>query len=85
MLALMWMSTLFVRNLPDDVHEAMRELARQRQSSVNAETIRLLKRALRLESRNLDVLFDDIEAHRPKPRGRSVPSASALIREYRRE
>jgi len=38
-------STLHVRNVPEPIHRALRKRARERGSSVSAETIRLLGRA----------------------------------------
>jgi plasmid stability protein len=76
------MATLDVRNVPDDTYEALRRLAVERDSSIGAEAVRLLQRALKTDSAGLAALLDDIEAHRPVP-SRRVPSAVALIRRDR--
>jgi plasmid stability protein len=44
-------STLIVRNLPDELHEMLRRRARSHHRSVNKETVAVLEEALRLESR----------------------------------
>lgn len=77
----MSMSTLHVRNIPSEVYEALRKRAAERDSSISAETVRLLKRALRTDRLGLRELFDSIEAARPS--AKRVPSVAELIREDR--
>jgi plasmid stability protein len=72
-------ATLHVRNVPDCTCEALRRLAVQHESSIAAEVVRLLRRALETDSAGLVMLLDDIEARRPVP-SRRVPSAAGLIR-----
>ncbi len=76
------MPTLHVRNIPPDTYEALRRLAEERKSSIGAETIRLLQRALRMDSARVRALLDEIEARRPVVR-RRVPTAAELIRRDR--
>jgi plasmid stability protein len=76
------MPTLYVRDLPDDTYEALRRLAAERGSSMNAEAIRLLRRALQTDVAGVRALLDQIEARRPVPR-RGAPSPAALIRRDR--
>jgi plasmid stability protein len=76
------MSTLHVRNVPPPVYRALQKRARERQSSVSAETIRLLERALRIDRTGVRELLESIERTRPRARGRA-PSAAALIRQER--
>lgn len=73
------MSTLHVRNVPDDLYEALRRRAVERRSSVAAETIRLLGRALRVDRPGVRELLEEIERTRPVARKRT-PSAADLIR-----
>jgi plasmid stability protein len=76
------MATLHVRDVPDDMYDALRRLAAERGSSMNAEAIRLLRRALGTDSAGVRALLDQIEAHRPVPRRRTAAPA-ALIRRDR--
>lgn len=76
------MATLHVRDVPDDTYEALRRLAAERGSSMNAEAIRLLRRALRTDTAEVRTLLDQIEARRPVHR-RRAPAPAALIRQDR--
>ena len=76
------MATLHVRDVPDDTYEALRRLAAERRSSMNAEAIRLLRRALRTDTAGVRALLDQIEARRVVPR-RRAPAAATLIRRDR--
>jgi plasmid stability protein len=75
-------ATLHVRNVPDDTYEALRHLAIERKSSIGAEAIRLLQRALRTDRAGARGLLDEIDASRPRAR-RGTPTAAALIRRDR--
>jgi plasmid stability protein len=75
-------STLHVRNVPEPIHRALRKRARERRSSVSAETIRLLGRALRVDRPGIRELLDTIERTRPLAR-KGAPAAADLIREDR--
>jgi len=76
------MPTLHVRGVPDDLYRTLERRARERDSSITAETIRLLRRALALERPGQARLIDAIRADR-EPVRRGVPSAAQLIREDR--
>jgi plasmid stability protein len=76
------MATLHVRAVPEETYEALRRLATERGSSMNAEAIRLLRRALRTDTAAVRALLDQIESRRPMPRRRAPPPA-ALIRRDR--
>lgn len=76
------MPTLHVRNVPDDTYEALRRLAVERKSSIGAETVRLLQRALRTDRVAVRTTLDQIEARRPVAR-RGSPTPAELIRRDR--
>ena len=76
------MATLHVRQVPDELYEALQRQAQERRSSIAKEAIRLLSRALRTERAGVQQLIDEIEAHRPVAR-RGTPAAAALIRQDR--
>ena len=75
------MPTLHVRGVPEDLHEDLSKLAAERGSSITAETIRLLQKALALERPGQAELMDEILAMRAPRKG--GPSAEELIREDR--
>jgi plasmid stability protein len=76
------MSTLYVRNVPGDIHESLRRRAKERKSSVSAEALRLLAHALKRDRPGIRELLEEIEEKRPAAR-RGTPSAAELIREDR--
>jgi hypothetical protein len=76
------MSTLHVRNVPERLYEALRRYARKRNSSISAEVIRLLERALRIDRPGVRELLAEIERNRPAAR-RTTGSAARLVREDR--
>lgn len=78
------MATLHVREVPDETYEALRELAEERRTSISAETIRLLQRALRTERAGLKELLAEIEATRVAVRP-DAPTPAELIRRDRDE
>jgi plasmid stability protein len=73
---------LYIRDVPEDTYRALRLLAIERRSSMNAEAIRLLRRALQTDTAGVRALLDQIESRRPVPR-RRAPSPAALIRRDR--
>jgi len=73
------MSTLHVRNVPPTLYRALRKRAKERRSTVSAETIRLLDRALETDRPGVRALLAAIEKTRPVAR-RGAPSAAELIR-----
>jgi plasmid stability protein len=56
------MATLYIRNVPEDVYEGLRERAGERGNSMNAETIEILRDALRWRTRTWDELMADLDA-----------------------
>lgn len=56
------MPTLHVRNVPEDVYEGLRARAHERGNSMNAETIEILRDALRWRARSWDELMADLDA-----------------------
>ena len=78
------MSTLYVRNVPDDVYEALRARAEERRSSISAEAIRLLRHALRIDHSGVRELLEEIDRTRPVPSGPPL-SAAELLHEGRGE
>jgi plasmid stability protein len=75
-------ATLHVRGVPDDVYGALAERARERNSSITTETIRLLRRALTLEKPGQAALLEAIRAKRERV-APGTPEISELIREDR--
>lgn len=73
------MATLHARGVPDDLYEDIAELAEEHDSSITAETIRLLKRAVALERPGQAALIDEIIRER-EPVKPGAPSAVELIR-----
>ncbi len=76
------MATLHVRQVPEETYEALRRLAAERKSSINAEAVRLLARAVRTDTAAVRALLDRIEIRRPVARRRAL-TAAALIRRDR--
>jgi plasmid stability protein len=77
------MAVLHVRGVPDDVYRALARRARERDSSITAEAIRLLRRALAIERAGQAKLIEAIRAEREPIRPGS-PSVTELIRQDRR-
>jgi plasmid stability protein len=77
------MATLHVRGVPDDVYRALAQRADERDSSITAETIRLLQRALALERPGQADLLEAIRSER-KALPPDAPRSDQLIREDRR-
>jgi plasmid stability protein len=75
-------STLHVRKIPDDVYDALKQRAAENESSISAEVIRLLRRALAVDRSGVRELLDEIEAKRPKA-GHRAGVAAKLIRSDR--
>ena len=78
------MATLHVRNFPDSTYEALRERADERRTSISAEAVRLIERALRTDNPHIAEVLAQIEAERPRARP-GAPSAAELIRRDRDE
>jgi plasmid stability protein len=78
------MPTLHVRHVPERTYEALRERAAERRSSISAEAIRLIERALRTDQARVSEFLDQVEATRVKARA-GTPPAADLIRQDRDE
>ena len=55
------MPTLHVRNVPEEIYEGLRTRAHERGNSMNAETIEILRDALRRRRRTWDELMADLD------------------------
>lgn len=76
------MATLHIRGVPEDLYGALAERARERETSLTAETIRLLRKALALDRPGQAAIIEAILHDRRRlPVG--APSAAELIREDR--
>jgi plasmid stability protein len=78
------MATLYVREVPDHTYEALRQRAQERRTSISAEAIRLLERALRTDRAGVSELLATIEKTRVTA-APGTPSAAELIRQDRDE
>lgn len=78
------MATLHVRKFPDDTYERLRDRAERRRSSISAEAIELIERALRTDRGRVGELLSQIEATRGEARP-GAPGAAELIRRDRDE
>lgn len=68
--------------MPEDLYRALSDRARERDTSVTAETIRLLRRALSLDRPGQAAILEAIRQDRRRlPVG--APSAAQLIRQDR--
>jgi antitoxin FitA len=74
-------ATLHVRNVPDDVYEALRARAKSEGRSINAETIAVLREALRPSPKDLLEEIRSLRARTMLPSGRFAPER--IIREDR--
>jgi plasmid stability protein len=79
------MPTLYVRNVPSEVYERLRQEAAAARRSLGAETIELLRRSLSPGSGiSLDQLLQDADRIRGEHRlPDGSPTAAELIREDR--
>jgi plasmid stability protein len=75
-------ATLHVRGVPEDLYRALSDRARERDTSLTAETIRLLRGALSLDRPGQAAILEAIRQDRRRlPVG--APSAARLIRQDR--
>jgi hypothetical protein len=81
------MATLYVENVPDDLYEALRSLAKARRRSIAAQVLVLLEEnvptAEELKSRHKWVRKLARLRKQHKGSGRKFPSAEEMIREDR--
>jgi antitoxin FitA len=74
-------ATLHVRNVPDDVYEALRARAKSEGRSINAETSAVLREALRPSPKDLLEEIRSLRARTTLPSGRFAPER--IIRDER--
>ncbi len=76
------MPTLHVRNVPEALYEALRHRAEAQGTSIGAEAIAALQRAMRTDLVGVREVLAEYYPHRPiaKP---GTPSAADLVREDR--
>jgi plasmid stability protein len=81
------MATLYVENVPDDIHKALRKRARQNGTSMAAEVIGLLKQFIPTEAelKRRGKVFDELAKLRAQPplTPGPFPSSEEMIREDR--
>ncbi len=78
------MPTLYVRNVPDELHDRIRRRARAQNRSVGAEVIALLDRALAGTERTQGDVLADIRRRRAfHPAEAGAPGSATLLREDR--
>ena len=76
------MATLYIRDVPEELYEALKAAAAHDECSISAQAIRLLRRSLHAKRAAVQRLMEEIEHDRPKVRA-GTPSAAALIRKDR--
>jgi antitoxin FitA len=67
------MATLHVRNVPEDVYEALRTRAEREGRSINAETIAVLRESLRPSAEDLLAEIESLRATTMLPTGAFAP------------
>lgn len=82
------MATLYVRNVPDDLYEALRKRARQNRRSITAEVLAVLEQNIPTsrELRARREVFRRLRHLRsiPSPSAGPFPSTEEMVREDRR-
>jgi len=73
------MPTLYLRNVPVELHDELRRRAEEEHTSISAEAIRMLKRGLRFTPAGVEAFIAEVEANRPRAR-KGGPSIAELIR-----
>jgi plasmid stability protein len=77
------MATLHVRNVPDELYQALRARADREGRSISSETIAILRRAV-LSRRDPDDLLEDIRRFRERVKlPPDAPTPEQIIREAR--
>lgn len=78
------MSTLHVRNVPDELYEQLQRRAQAEGRSLSAEVINLLQYALQRTQRTQGEILADIRRRRAKhPYNPDIPDSLQLLREAR--
>ncbi len=76
------MPTLHVRNVPEALYEALRRRAEEQGTSIGAEAIAALQRAMRTDLVGVREVLAEYHPHRPTAKP-GTPSAADLVREDR--
>ncbi|MCL5103213.1 MAG: hypothetical protein M1133_03735 [Armatimonadetes bacterium] len=80
------MATLHVRNIPNEIYQAIQALASKEQRSLSAEVVILLERAIEqatLQDQRLEVLESISKRRRSFRQPEGTPSSLELLREDR--
>ena len=76
--------TLYIRNVPKDVYDVLREQAKERGTSISSEALEILEEALRWKRRSWDEVMASIEANAKEIGfGPDWPAPEDVIREDR--
>jgi plasmid stability protein len=67
------MATLHIRNVPDELYEALRARAEREGRSINAETIAVLREVLRPSPEDLLAEIESLRARTTLPTGAFAP------------
>jgi plasmid stability protein len=74
-------ATLHIRNVPEEIYEGLRERARERGTSMNAETISILRDVVRFRGQSWDEMMASLERFaREIDFGPDWPAPEDLIR-----
>jgi plasmid stability protein len=77
------MSTLHVRNVPDDLYERLRQRAAAQRRSLSAEVVILLSQAIEQKENGTDVLQEIRGRRLYSPSAAGAPESTHLLREDR--
>ena len=76
--------TLYIRNVPKDVYDALRQQAKERGTSISSEALAILEDALRWKRRSWDEVMASLEANAKEIGfGPDWPAPEDVIREDR--
>ncbi len=78
------MSTLHVRNVPDDLYEEIQRRAAEQRRSISSEVISLLRQAIERPDQSQAQLLAEIRRRRIyRPAEHGAPDSATLLREDR--
>jgi len=77
------MSTLHVRNVPDELYERLRQRAARQRRSLSAEVVVLLDQALEQEEASVTLLREIRSRRAYSPELAGAPDSTRLLREDR--
>jgi plasmid stability protein len=76
--------TLYIRNVPKDVYDALRQQAKERGTSISSQALEILEEALRWKRRSWDEVMASLEANAKEIGfGPDWPAPEDVIREDR--